>query len=764
MAESDRAGWQPETDVDYGQRLVGFLLLKHKWLILGVAFCAGVVAFLISLFMPPTYRSDGSIVIDKALSASSSLLTGMLGPMGGGNTELESEKQVLISRELATQVMDELGLRIEIIDPLSPDAPASRLLRYLHLRKKSKFSREEVYNKLRLEGVEVNSELQNKTDIILHTAKDGSVSIDGKHFAAGQRVETNEVSFTPVFGAAHVQGQSYKLAVLPTGKAFLEWRNHLGVSPVNDKANVLRLSFSYNNPFICQRVVELVTEKYFSRYTSKSTENYDGLLDYIGKEIEKTRAGSDDLTNELTSYREAHKAYAPTAQGEATITRIGDLSATLTENRIQQQLIESALGSMKTRSPREVYDYIQAPASRLSLESALMMSLAEQLNALTQARLTKTEAHPDVKRINASIAITIKQISDSLRSNLGQLKATDKEITRNIEEMKSTLTGLPEAEGKVALLMAELDANAEIMKVLATSEEQTRLKRASTSTDIQRLDPPVVADKPESPRPVFNAILGAVIGIVLAIFAALIIEAADARIRTLREIRLGLGLPVAGVLPGPVWRRRRWRPTQRDPELIKRLCGFLRCKGRVLGLVHPLGSTGGYDLAWGLAESASEAGKPALLIDADRLGDGLAAALDKSPAFGLSDVAQGLCELDKALVTLSEDRRLLTLGQAPLAKETLESTMALLRERFATVLVCLPTPTRWVDQELLAACADESLMTLPQQGIAREELQQALAGLRQRGIEPRGAIVTNYSPQRDVLGKRELRQVAVAAE
>ncbi|MBA4356018.1 MAG: hypothetical protein C0409_15145, partial [Novosphingobium sp.] len=158
MAESERAGWQPETDVDYGQRLVGFLLLKHKALMLGLALFAAITAFVISLFLPANYRSDGSIVVDKGISASSSLLSGLMGPMGGGNTALESEKQVLISREIARQVMDELGLRIRIVDPLSPDAPGNRLLKYLHLRKKPKFSREELYSKLRLENVQINPE------------------------------------------------------------------------------------------------------------------------------------------------------------------------------------------------------------------------------------------------------------------------------------------------------------------------------------------------------------------------------------------------------------------------------------------------------------------------------------------------------------------------------------------------------------------------------------------------------------------------------
>ncbi len=761
MAENERAGWQPETDVDYGQRLVGFLLVKYRWLMLGLAVGLALLTFLISLNLAPTFRSDGTIVVDKALSSSSSLLTGLLSPMGGGNTALESEKQVLVSREIAKQVQDELGLRVAITDPLSPDAARSRLLKYMRLLKRSKFTREEQYSKLVLSNVAVNSELQVKVHYTLRTSKTGAISVGGKRFEPGQRVELDAVSFTPQFGAAHVAGQSYKLTVSPLGQSFLDWRDHLGVIPVNDKANLLRVSFSSTNPFISKRVVEAVTQKYFDRYSNKSTANYDEILDYISGEIAKTKKTSDDLTTELTTYREAHKVYAPTAQGQAAMTQIAELSRLLTENRVQQQSVSSALKAISSRTPEEVNALIQAPATDLPLESSLMLSLATQLNALQQARQTKTEAHPEVRQLNASITVLIEQIKNSLSSTYTQLKFGETEFQSNLGQLKGSLEGLPEAEGKLALVMAELEANGEIMKVLATSEAQTRLKQASTTTDVQTLDLPVAADKPESPRPAFNAALGGIVGLVLAILFGLMLEVADPRIRTLREIRLGLGLPIVGVLPGPAFRKRKWRPLVRDEETLRRLSFFLQSRGRMLNLVHALGAEGGYDVAWGLAGAAAGAGKPALLIDADRLGSGLAPALEKTPQSGLGDVISGQTEIDKALVTLSEDRRLLSLGEPALSRSALEAHAIALRERFATVLVCLPAPQRWVDQGELASLADDTLLVLPQHAVAREELQQVLANLRQRGIEPRGVIITNYAAQRDVLGRHELRQVAV---
>lgn len=760
MAENERAAWQPETDVDYGQRLVWFLLVKYRWLMLGCTLAVAVLAFLVSLNLAATFRADGTIVVDKGLSSTSGL-SGLLSPIGGGNTALESEKQVLVSREIAKQVIDELGLRIAIRDPLSPDAPRVRLLRYLHLAGKPKFSREELYNKLQLKDIVVSPELQNKFQLTLKTANSGTIAVNGSRFQPGERVTLDAVSFTPQFGAAHVPGQSYKLTVYPQGQSFNNWGDHLTVIPINDKANVLRISYTSTSPFISKLVVDSVIDKYFARYSSESEGKLDEILTYLADEITRTKETSDNLTAQLTQHREKYKVYAPSAQGQEAMSQIAEISRMLTENRVQQQSVSSALSDFSTHDPREVYELIQAPASDIPLESSLMMNLASQLNALEQARESKTEAHPDVRKLNASISVLIKQIKDSLSTTYEQLSIREKEYQASLGQLKASLQNLPEAEGKLALIMAELDANGEILKVLATSEAQTKLKKASTTTDVQKLDLPVAADKPDAPRPLFNAALGAIIGLVLAIILGLMFEAADSRIRTLREIRLGLGLPVIGVLPGPVFRKRKWRPLVRDEATLNRLALFLQCRGRMINLIHPLGHDGGYDLAWGLAGAVALPGKPGLLIDADRLGCGMATALDKTPQSGLSEVASGAAEIDKALLTLSEDRRLLCLGEQPLASATLEPQAKALRERCAAVLVCLPTPQRWVDQAELARLADDTLIVLPQHALAREELQQVLATLRQRGIEPRGVIVTNYAVQRDVLGRSEIQQVAV---
>jgi uncharacterized protein involved in exopolysaccharide biosynthesis len=91
------------------------VLLKHKWLIFGIVFAAGMAAVIISLLLPNIYRSEATIIpkqqeksaTSSALSALGALggMAGELAGLGGGG-DVDKFEVVLNSRELARRVVE----------------------------------------------------------------------------------------------------------------------------------------------------------------------------------------------------------------------------------------------------------------------------------------------------------------------------------------------------------------------------------------------------------------------------------------------------------------------------------------------------------------------------------------------------------------------------------------------------------------------------------------------------------------------------------
>lgn len=101
------------------------VLLKHKWLITGTVFIAGVTAVIVSLMLPNIYRSEATIMprLQEESPASSALSAlGSIGGMAkeivglGGGGDVASFEVVLKSREIARRVVEKYKLMPEFFE------------------------------------------------------------------------------------------------------------------------------------------------------------------------------------------------------------------------------------------------------------------------------------------------------------------------------------------------------------------------------------------------------------------------------------------------------------------------------------------------------------------------------------------------------------------------------------------------------------------------------------------------------------------------
>jgi uncharacterized protein involved in exopolysaccharide biosynthesis len=118
---------QYEYDYDDEINLLDYfiVLLKYKWLILGIVFATGVAAVIISLMLPNIYRSEATIIPRQqeksAASSALSALGGLAGMAGemvglGGGGDVDKFEVVLKSRELARRVVEKYKLMPELFE------------------------------------------------------------------------------------------------------------------------------------------------------------------------------------------------------------------------------------------------------------------------------------------------------------------------------------------------------------------------------------------------------------------------------------------------------------------------------------------------------------------------------------------------------------------------------------------------------------------------------------------------------------------------
>lgn len=183
--------------------------------------------------------------------------------------------------------------------------------------------------------------------------------------------------------------------------------------------------------------------------------------------------------------------------------------------------------------------------------------------------------------------------------------------------------------------------------------------------NVQVVQHATVPTSPSSPKVTRNTILGAILGLLLGIGLAFLLERLDRRIREPRDLERIYGLPLLGVVPESAELARHTDTAEgarqplpdADAEVFRMLRAHLRYFNidrdlRTLLVVSAAPGDGKTTVARNLAEAAAAMGSRTLLVETDLRRPTLAGRLAITPNAGLAGVLIGAIELDRAIQSL----------------------------------------------------------------------------------------------------------------
>ena len=206
--------------------------------------------------------------------------------------------------------------------------------------------------------------------------------------------------------------------------------------------------------------------------------------------------------------------------------------------------------------------------------------------------------------------------------------------------------------------------------VVAKLEQRPATSQVAITTTI----PPGLPSSPVSPDPQRNALIGAVIGLLLGLGGALAREALDARVRDSAEIEKLTGVTLLGSIPkehaGDVLPAMT-RPRSGRAEAYRHVrtnLEFTSADGmpRSIVVTSPAPGEGKSTTAANLAVVAARSGRNVVLVDADLRKPTVARNFGVQASIGLSDVLSGRWRWQEALIPVEgENLHILASGSIP---------------------------------------------------------------------------------------------------
>ena len=546
------------------------------------------------------------------------------------------------------------------------------------------------------------------------------------------------------------------------------------------KTNLMRISYAGLNPKLAADIVNKVIEDYIqnsyeSRFKSSQrvSQWLSGQLDDLKQQVETSQEKMLDLQKQLgvLGFDNTHNQIA---------TSLDDLAKAAGEAKLARILAESRYRLISNLDPNTMEGSMDSLAGGQGLTalSSMRTSLAAARANYAQLTATLGPNHPSVKAAKAQIEEMTKETADEQNRLLIQAK-TAFELTKSnetqtnaaLDQQKADAYKLRDALVDYTIRQREFEASRTLYEGLQQKLKTAGIEAGLESTEIDVIDPAEIPLDPQLKSQSSIVMTYAMIGLVVGLGLAFLLEALDTGLRSISEIESITDLPSLAIIP----RAKRSTADQlstlttveRNINVLTQPKSQFTEAFRSLRTALLLSSTTGREPKFLLCTSATpsegkttvssnlavilaQRGTRVLLIDADLRRPNIHHRFGLNGKVGLSTVLSGQTTLDGSVQPVAEVPGLDILASGPvppfptemLSSQTMTDLLKLAGERYDYILLDSPPILSVTDGVLLSRQVDAVILVV-RHGKSSKHVVRRGRDLLARSGAPMAGIVLN---------------------
>jgi len=557
------------------------------------------------------------------------------------------------------------------------------------------------------------------------------------------------------------------------------------------ESRIIQISVTEANPYTSQLFANRLAETYREFDIEIKKEDAHSTYDFIADQTEKVQKDLEESEEKLKLFKEKYGILGISSEIEEFIRQMSDIEKELKSASIEAEVLEKKLAAVKSRL-NEQEKSLLAEASQTSYN--VLVDLKRQLTTLenTKANLLiqgYSIEDQKIERIDRSIqslkekmSTVVKellqkegtldplvQMEDFMRQsvNLAIDYAVAKSRIEALDEAlryyKSKLSKIPKRELELARLEREKEANKKIYLMLLEKREQAQISEVREGGGISILELARLPEGPNTMSKVKKSILFLILGILIGIGGAFVVDYVDSAVRDEFEITRISGLPILGRIPRIEndkkeknnSRERIFLLTEQESrshiaEAFRSLRANIklsRTKGvpSTILITGPDTGSGKSMVAINLARSFVSAGKKVLLVDTDLRRPSIEKYLGIKKKEGLTEL---LINEDADIQPLVVDGLyVIPSGKLPpnpselLDSNRTKELLAKWKKEYDIVLLDSPPIMTVSDSRILAVEVEETLLVAAYGETNRHMIAQSSELLKQLSIRALGYVL-----------------------
>lgn len=608
----------------------------------------------------------------------------------------------------------------------------------------------------------------------------------------------------------------------PTELAILLQGEYINIAIESEDADAIWITATSPIPGEAAFIANAYAEEYVERTRETSRKHITASRRFLEDQIARRRTELDGLENEVTQYMSQEGAVALDEASTHTIEQIAQTEAFLDEARIERKMHEATLKSLqqelKEISPELVERMASGAQAELEQARAALVQLEQQQQQI-YSRNPELRENPsgnqDLQRLRTRIAELrqrirtlseqyveealavggpsgtdpslsldyanqIKQRITEERNTIGVLEAREQALEERLATYSQKLKDIPAQSIELAQLQRAQQSSEQLYVRLVEKLQETILAEEAEVGYAEIIRPALLPDEPVGAGGAKNLIIGALLGLLLGIAAALARQKLDTRIYTPDDLEkhdfdmLGTIPDMRPMIQSQFQKKSKvasgnhevstalaplLNPFSPTAEAYRRLYTNLQFSYpdkvvQTILVTSAEAEVGKSTTAINIAITAAKSERRTLIIDADLRSPALHEYLGITPRVSLEELLREQStelDLERFATDIDDVYAMVARSPADSPAELLGSAkMRLLIERLKDVfdVIIFDTPPVLVatDATLLSTQCDTTVLVASSGSTDAEAIEQVLAELKGVGADVAGVVLNRFDP------------------
>jgi capsular exopolysaccharide synthesis family protein len=320
------------------------------------------------------------------------------------------------------------------------------------------------------------------------------------------------------------------------------------VSPIR-QSSLVNVSFSDPDPKFATTVINTLAQCYIEQSLDLRFASSQEAAGWLQGKLIEGRKKLEESEAKLNQYKREHNIVTLDDKESITAQRLEQLN---------KDFIAAQTHRMETETRFKEVSRGQAISQVLNNPLIQTLKGQEAKIIAEQSELSRKfgAEHPRMIRLNNELAATrgkigaeMSQIVQAIKNEYYMAKAQEDNLKKALDQHKGETQDFSDRSIEYRVLLRDVETNRALYENLLKSLKITTAAENTPATNIRIVYPATVPTVPVSPRKTRDLLFGSVMGLVLGIGLALVVESLDTTLKTPEEVEEWLEVPNLATIP-----------------------------------------------------------------------------------------------------------------------------------------------------------------------------------------------------------------------